>query len=62
LVALVVGFAAMVPFMNTGLIVGPVATALQGADLSFYVGFIVGGVAYSALRRFDAHQVSERAA
>jgi NCS1 family nucleobase:cation symporter-1 len=62
LVALVVGFAAMVPFMNTGLIVGPVATALQGADLSFYVGFIVGGVAYSALRRFGAQQVAARAA
>jgi NCS1 family nucleobase:cation symporter-1 len=52
LAALIVGFAAMVPFMNTGLVVGPVANALHGADLSFYVGFLVAGVVYSALRRF----------
>jgi nucleobase:cation symporter-1, NCS1 family len=52
LAALLVGFAAMVPFMNTGLVVGPVADALHGADLSFYVGFLVAGVVYSGLRRF----------
>jgi len=34
--------------MNTGLVVGPVANALHGADLSFYVGFIVGAGVYSA--------------
>ena len=51
LAALLVGFAAMVPFMNTGLVVGPAANALHGADLSFYVGFLVAGVVYSALRR-----------
>ena len=33
LVSLVVGFGAMVPFMNTALLVGPVAKALDGADL-----------------------------
>jgi nucleobase:cation symporter-1, NCS1 family len=44
------GFAAMVPFMNTSLVVGPVATALHGADLAFYVGFIVTGALYLALR------------
>ncbi|MGH7723789.1 MAG: purine-cytosine permease family protein [Candidatus Dormibacteria bacterium] len=54
LVALLVGFAAMVPFMNTGLVVGPVARTLNGADLSFYVGFLVAAVVYSALRRFSA--------
>ncbi|MEO9008193.1 MAG: cytosine permease [Candidatus Dormibacter sp.] len=54
LAALVVGFAAMVPFMNTGLVVGPVASVLNGADLSFYVGFLVAALVYSALRRFGA--------
>jgi NCS1 family nucleobase:cation symporter-1 len=49
LAALVVGFAAMVPFMNTGLVVGPVANALHGADLSFYAGFLVAAIVYSAL-------------
>jgi NCS1 family nucleobase:cation symporter-1 len=51
LVAFVVGFGAMVPFMNTSIIVGPVATALKGADLAFYVGFVVAGVLYYVLRR-----------
>jgi NCS1 family nucleobase:cation symporter-1 len=54
LAALLVGFAAMVPFMNTGLVVGPVANALHGADLSFYVGFVVAAVVYSALRKLQA--------
>jgi nucleobase:cation symporter-1, NCS1 family len=58
LVALVVGFAAMVPFMDTGLLVGPVASALQGADISFYVGFAVAGLVYPALLRIDASQVA----
>jgi NCS1 family nucleobase:cation symporter-1 len=53
LVSLVVGFGAMVPFMNTGVLVGPVATALDGADLSFYVGFLVAGVVYLASRKLE---------
>ncbi len=51
IVAFVVGFAAMVPFMNTSLIVGPVAKTLDGADLAFYVGFVVAGILYYVLRR-----------
>jgi nucleobase:cation symporter-1, NCS1 family len=63
LVALVVGFAAMVPFMNTGLLIGPIANALQGADLSFYVGFLVGGAVYFVLRKAtDKPQAVEAAA
>jgi purine-cytosine permease-like protein len=54
LVSLVVGFGAMVPFMNTGLLVGPVATWLDGADLSFYVGFSVAFCMYLALRGHEA--------
>ena len=54
LVALVVGFAAMVPFMNTGLLTGPAASALHGADLSFYVGFAVAGLLYYPLRTREA--------
>ena len=53
LVSLVVGFGAMVPFMNTGLLVGPVATRLDGADLSFYVGFVVAFCVYLALRKYE---------
>jgi NCS1 family nucleobase:cation symporter-1 len=36
LVAFVAAFGAAVPFMDTGLYVGPVADALHGADLSYY--------------------------
>jgi NCS1 family nucleobase:cation symporter-1 len=41
----------MVPFMNTSIIVGPAATALKGADIAFYVGFVVAGVLYFVLRK-----------
>ncbi len=53
LASLIVGFGAMVPFMNTGLLVGPVAKRLDGADLSFYVGFVVAFFTYLGLRRFE---------
>ncbi len=51
LAAFVLAFAAMVPFMNTSVIEGPVAAALHGADLAFYVGFIVAGLLYYWLQR-----------
>jgi len=51
LVAFVLAFAAMVPFMNTSVIEGPVARAFHGADIAFYVGFIAAGFLYYWLRR-----------
>jgi NCS1 family nucleobase:cation symporter-1 len=60
--AFVVGYGAMVPFMNTSIVAGPVATALHGADLAFYVGFIVTGALYLALRKAAArHSRPQRA-
>ena len=53
LVSFVVGFGVMVPFMNTELFVGPVAKRLDGADLSFYVGFAVALCLYRAIGRFE---------
>ncbi|MGH3401519.1 MAG: purine-cytosine permease family protein [Streptosporangiaceae bacterium] len=50
IVAFAAGYGAMVPFMNTSIVAGPVAAALHGADLAFYVGFIVTGALYYALR------------
>jgi NCS1 family nucleobase:cation symporter-1 len=52
LAALVVGFAAMIPFMDSGLYEGPVSKAWDGADVSFYVGFIVAAIIYYPLRQF----------
>src|SRR6266581_2790418 len=50
IVACVLGLGAMVRFMNSTIVVGPIAKALHGADLAFYVGFVVTGVLYYALR------------
>jgi NCS1 family nucleobase:cation symporter-1 len=52
LVSFAVGFGVMVPFMDTSIVVGPVSHALKGADIAFYVGFVVTGILYFALRRF----------
>ena len=60
IVSFVVAFGVMVPFMNTSIIVGPVATALQGADIAFYVGFVVAGVLYFVLRRVALGQQARR--
>jgi len=49
--AFVLAFVAMVPFMNTSVIEGPAAHALHGADIAFYVGFVVAGLLYYWLRR-----------
>jgi nucleobase:cation symporter-1, NCS1 family len=62
IVAFCVGFGVMVPFMNTSIIVGPVANALKGADTAFYVGFVVTGVLYYLLRRVAISQEARRAA
>jgi nucleobase:cation symporter-1, NCS1 family len=51
LVALVVGFAVSIPFMNQALYVGPIADALGGADIAYGVGFVVAGGLYWFLER-----------
>lgn len=50
LVAFVAAFAAAVPFMSTGLYVGPAAKALHGADLAYGVAFLVALSVYTPLR------------
>lgn len=50
LAAFCLGFAASVPFMDTSIIVGPVARHLDGADLAYPAGFAITGVLYMALR------------
>jgi NCS1 family nucleobase:cation symporter-1 len=60
IVAFVVAFGVMVPFMNTSIIVGPIANSLKGADIAFYVGFVVAGVLYYVLRRVAVAQEARR--
>lgn len=50
LVTFFVAFAAAVPFMHTSLIVGPVSNALHGADLAYFVNFVVALVGYGGYR------------
>jgi len=47
--AMVAGCASTMLFMNTTLWVGPVATSLHGADLAYYVAFVVSAAVYAAL-------------
>ena len=42
-----IGLAASIPFMSSSLYTGPVAHLLGGADLTFYVGFLVAGASYA---------------
>ena len=52
ILAYLIGFAAMTPFFNVGtLYEGPAAKALDGADISFFVGLPVAGLLYYALLR-----------
>ena len=50
LLTFLVAFVAAVPFMHTNLIVGPVATALHGADLAYFVNFLVAAAVYGGYR------------
>jgi NCS1 family nucleobase:cation symporter-1 len=57
------GFAVMIPFFSTGLYTGPVARALDGADLAMLVGLPVAAIAYYlACRSMDVDQDRLRAA
>jgi NCS1 family nucleobase:cation symporter-1 len=50
IVAFVVAFGAAVPFMNTSIVVGPVAKAWHGADVAYYVNFLVAAIIYGGYR------------
>ncbi len=52
IISYLVGFGAMVPFFSVGtLYVGPIAHAMDGADLSLFVGLPVAGLLYWWLSR-----------
>ena len=46
----VVAYAAAIPFMHTSLIEGPVAKAWHGADVAYFVNFLVAAVLYGGYR------------
>ena len=43
-------YAAAVPFMNTSLFTGPVAEAWHGADIAYFVNFLVAALLYGGYR------------
>ncbi len=49
--AFLIGLAVSIPFMNSSIYEGPIAKALHGADIAYYVGIVVSGVLYYVLRR-----------
>jgi NCS1 nucleoside transporter family len=51
IVSYLVGFGAMVPFFSTPSFTGPVAKALDGADLSMFIGLPVSGILYYVLAK-----------
>jgi NCS1 family nucleobase:cation symporter-1 len=57
LIALAVGFVVSIPFMDASVFVGPVATALGGADIAYVIGFIVAGAVYWGLERSSPSSV-----
>jgi purine-cytosine permease-like protein len=63
LLAYGLGFAAMIPFFSTGLYTGPVARALDGADIAMLIGLPVSAAAYLlACRNIDLTAERRRAA
>jgi NCS1 family nucleobase:cation symporter-1 len=60
LVALLVGFAAATPFMDTSLYVGYVSSHwLQGGDIAFAVGFAVGLLVYGGIRWVETGSIRD---
>jgi NCS1 family nucleobase:cation symporter-1 len=49
-IAFVLAYAAAIPFMNTSLILGPVARAWHGADIAYFVAFVVAAGLYGGYR------------
>ncbi|HEX3648837.1 MAG TPA: hypothetical protein VHV49_10435, partial [Pseudonocardiaceae bacterium] len=49
-VVFVAAFGASVPFMNTSIIVGSVAKSWDGADVAYFVNFLVAAIIYGGYR------------
>lgn len=57
IVSFFIGLGVSIPFMSSALFTGPVALALGGADLTFYVGFVVSALTFWLLtRRYSSRQ------
>ncbi len=50
LVAFLIGLGVSIPFMDSTIYEGPIAVALHGADIAYYVGFVVAGILFYVFR------------
>lgn len=48
--AFLIGIGVSIPFMSTTIYTGPIAESLQGADVSYFVSFIVAAAIYSFVK------------
>jgi NCS1 family nucleobase:cation symporter-1 len=62
LVTFVAAFGASVPFMDTSIIIGPVAKAWHGADVAYFVNFGVAAIIYGAYRAWRHRAAAPAAA
>ncbi|HEX6480552.1 MAG TPA: hypothetical protein VF043_17075 [Ktedonobacteraceae bacterium] len=46
LAAFLIGLAVSIPFMDATFYEGPIAVALHGADIAYYIGITVAGILY----------------
>lgn len=56
----VLAYAAAIPFMNTTLFQGPVAVAWHGADVAYFVNFVVAAVLYGGYRLMRRRSAARR--
>jgi NCS1 family nucleobase:cation symporter-1 len=56
--AFVIAYAAAVPFMNTSLFTGPVSAAWHGADVAYFVNFLVAALLYGGYRLLSSRRAS----
>ena len=59
-IVFVLAYVVAIPFMNTSLIEGPVARALHGADVAYFVNLLVAALLYGTYRLFRANAGKER--
>lgn len=50
LLAFLIGVGVSIPFMDSTIYEGPIAVALHGADIAYYVGFVVAGILFYVFR------------
>ncbi len=59
--AFIIGVLAVIPFMSTTWFEGPVAKILDNGDTGYYIGILVGSVAYRLLLRIKRRRMSSQA-